>query len=204
MARASHNAAVARVVERETAVGYVIGIPDPAEAKKLSMRLMGFHLLMMVLFLTVLLTIPAFIAAGANLLLSPKLALRRLELDGRGIELSRVYARTSSGPSLLLEGGGSGSFLFGLRIGGSEPLRIDYPAIQQLTLNGQRLTIAHEGGTEVVDVSALRITERSALLKRLSQARERAITGLLRSAVEDESDFEALQALTRSRETEGA
>jgi hypothetical protein len=205
MRRASHNtAATASVVERETAESYVIGVPDAAAGTRLSLQLFGFHLLMMVLFMTVLLTIPAFVAAAANIMFSPKMVLRRLELDARGIELSRVYSRVDSGPSLLLDGGGSGPWVFGLGRGRVPAVRFGYDELRDVAIEGEKLVFTlHDGPSEAVDVSALDTRGRSALLERVARARETAVAGLLRSEIEDDRDLAALQALTLGREREG-
>ncbi len=77
--------------------GFACMLIDRDGSKKLQKNTMFFHLGMMALFITVILAVPAWIAALLNILLTAQLACWRLRCTAHGVELQRFYTRGDPG-----------------------------------------------------------------------------------------------------------
>jgi len=95
--------------------GFVCAMVDRDASKQFGKRTMYFHLAMMVLFITVIFTIPAWLAAAANILLSAQLVSWRVRCRAHGVEIDRLYTRGDASVSQVRgEDKGKGPLPLGL------------------------------------------------------------------------------------------
>jgi hypothetical protein len=81
--------------------GFSCLAPDREATRAMQKRNLLFHLGMMAAFLTVILTIPAWLAALGSILLSAQRVSWKLRCTAHGVELSHVYTREEPGVAEL-------------------------------------------------------------------------------------------------------
>lgn len=97
-----------------TLEGVVAGSVDERATSRLGMQLMLAHLVSMALFMTMVLAIPAWLFAAANMILSPKKVYKRIEATGRRLQVSTLCSRGDLALQDIVAEASTGRGLLGL------------------------------------------------------------------------------------------
>lgn len=184
--------------QREDVDGAVYGFVDAEATQQLQWRLFGLHLVMMALFITVILAVPAWIFAALNITRSPKHVVRCLEVDGRRLGLRQVHLRGEPDASCLEEGAGTGPGPLGM---GEPDEGVDLPwsELDAIELEGDVLVLVAGGIRDEISLQAVHTPDRRRLVDALTAAWMQAQTGMTRSEAEDLRDLERLKALKQGK-----
>lgn len=140
---------VERMELHHTIDGVVAAGLDEQASRALGMQLLLAHLVCMGLFLTVILTIPAWLFAAANIMRSPNRVYNRIEATARTLRLSKLYSRTSLALPDVVAEWSMGPGLLGM--GKPDPERIvDWDRITEVRWSSDALVFELED--EVIEV----------------------------------------------------
>jgi hypothetical protein len=181
--------------------GFACVLIDREASRQQQKRALYFHLAMMACFITVVLAVPAWLAALASILLSPQFVAWRLRCRAHGLELHRIYTRGDPAVADALgEVKSKGPLPMGL--GQPEPPEfIPFSEIRAVGWNDYALTLKQADG--VVRELRLELTSRediARLGRRIQQVHQDYEASLEGSAEQAEQDRRRLAAMVRGRQ----
>ncbi len=127
--------------------GFRCALIDRQASQLLHERRRRVHLIMVVLFVTLLISLPALIVALLNQVLTPRFASWSLRCSAHGLTLERRYTRTDPTGSGWGEGAPRGPGLFG-RGEPEEPVFLPFSEIELVTWDRFSLTVAMADGQQ--------------------------------------------------------
>jgi len=115
--------------------GFATLVLNREETQSLKKQVMSFHLMMMLAFITVIGAPFAWLAAAANILLSPKVASKRITCTQYGVQQDFLYSRSELG----VKGVTSDDGIIGPKVWGTgdrpEPVNIPFSEIVDMGWN---------------------------------------------------------------------
>ena len=181
--------------------GFACVLIDRELSRQQQKRALYFHLAMMACFITVVLAIPAWLAALASILLSPQFVSWRLRCRAHGLELSRIYTRGDPAVSDALgEVKSKGPLPMGL--GQPEPPEfIPFSEVRSVDWNEYALLLKQADG--IVRELRFELTSRediARLGRRIQRVHKDYEAGLEGSVEQAEQDRKRLAAMVQGRQ----
>ena len=171
---------------------------DRQGSRALQKRNLYFHLVMMVLFITVILAIPAWLAAGASILLSPQFVSWRIRCRAHGLELQRLHTRGDPSVAHALgELRTKGPLPMGLG-DPEEPTFMPFSEIREVGWNDYALTL--KGVNGIVEELRLELTSRediARLGRKIREVHQRHSADLVGTAEDAQRDRARLAAMAQ-------
>ncbi len=176
--------------------GFMCAAIDRDESRRFQKRTLYFHLIMMVLFLTVILTVPAWLAAAANIILSAQLVSWKIRCRAHGVELSRLYTRRDPGVAELKgEAKTKGPLPLGLGQP-EEPTFLPFSEMARVKWNEWSVSFHMlDGGVHELRLELTPAGDIERLARKLSDAHQRFNAGLEGSREDAERDRARLAAM---------
>jgi len=184
--------------------GFSCAMLDRDASRAHQKKTLYFHLVMMVLFLTIVLTIPAWLAAAANILLTAQLVSWMVRCRAHGVEISRLYTRQDPG---VAEVKGEKKTKGPLPLGLGEPEAptfLPFSDMEKVAWNEWSLSFHMlDGSVHELRLELTRAVDIERLARRIQDEHRRFTGGVTVSREQAERDRKKLAAMTRASRVGG-